>query len=134
MIKELTDFEFNVINKITNKAKMDWVLLYDDCIVDTEEDKRLTLEEGILQIDEGLTDLDDYDLTEDEKLCYINLIYKIKMRQKMPLERVSTLLYNAICLLEEQYDCNVIGSDLEEELGITQEEYEWITRADKNFI
>lgn len=130
MLKELTDQEFNVLNHITNQAKMDWCMLYDDCIVDMEEDKTLSFDEGILLIDSGLTDLDDYNLTDDEKLCYINLIYKIQMSQKMPLERVSTLLCNAICILEEQCGCSVIGSDLEDELGITQEEYDWITRAD----
>ena len=134
MIKELTDLKFNTLNHITRQAKMDWAILYDDCIVDAEEDKTLTFEEGILQIDSGLTDLDDYNLTEDEKFCYINLIYKIKMSQAMPLQRVSALLYNAICLLEEQYNCSIIGSDLEEELGITQEEYDWITRADCNCV
>lgn len=134
MLKELTDQEFNVLNHITHQAKMDWCILYDDCIVDAEEDKTLTFDDGILQIDSGLTDLEDYNLTEDEKFCYINLIYKIKMQQKMPLERISTLLYNAICILEEQYGCAVMGSDLEEELGITQEEYDWITRADYNCV
>lgn len=130
MLKELTDQEFNVLNHITNQAKMDWCMIYDDCIVDVEEDKTLSFDEGILLVDSGLTDLDDYNLTDDEKLCYINLIYKIQMNQKMPLERVSILLYNAICMIEEQYGCSVIGSDLEDELGITQEEYDWITRAD----
>lgn len=129
MLKELTDQEFNVLNHITNRAKMDWCMIYDDCIVDVEEDKALSFDEGIMMIDSGLTDLDDYNLTEDEKLCYINLIYKIKMKQRMPLERVSTLLYNALCLLEEDYGA-VMGTDLEEELGITQEEYDWITRWD----
>lgn len=133
MITELTDQEFNVLNHITNQAKMDWCMIYDDCIVDVEEDKTLSFDDGIWQIDSCLTNLDDYNLTEDEKLCYINLIYKIKMKQKMPLERVSTLLYNAICLLEE--NCGTImGTDLEEELGITQEEYNWITRADCCFV
>jgi len=134
MLKELTDQEFNVLNKITTKAKMDWCLIYDDCIVDAEFGETLSFDDGILQIDSGLTDLDDYDLTEDEKYCYINLIYKIKMHQKMPLERVSTLLYNAICMIEEQYGHAVMGSDLEDELGITQEEYDWITRADCNCV
>lgn len=134
MLKELTDQEFNVLNKITTKAKMDWCLIYDDGIVDAEFGETLSFDDGILQIDSGLTDLDDYDLTEDEKYCYINLIYKIEMHQKMPLERVSTLLYNAICILEEQYGCTVMGSDLEDELGITQEEYDWITRADYNCV
>lgn len=133
MIKELTNEEFNVLNKITAKAKMDWCVIYDDCIIDIEEDKALSFEEGILLVDSGLTSLDDYNLTEDEKSCYINLIYKIKMQQKMPLERVSVLLYNALCLLEDDYGA-IMGTDIEEELGITQEEYDWIMKSDNGRI
>lgn len=40
-------------------------------------------------------------------------------------KRLKTLLYNALCLLEEDYGA-VMGTDLEEELGITQEEYDKI--------
>lgn len=43
----------------------------------------------------------------------------------MSEERLKTLLYNALCLLEEDYGA-IMGTDLEEELGITQEEYDKI--------
>lgn len=40
-------------------------------------------------------------------------------------ERLKTLLYNALCILEDEH-FSVMGTDLEEELGITQEEYDAI--------
>lgn len=42
----------------------------------------------------------------------------------MENERLKTLLYNALVLLEE--NGAIMGTDLEEEVGITQEEYDEI--------
>ena len=42
----------------------------------------------------------------------------------MEKERLKTLLYNALVLLEE--NGTIMGTDLEEEVGITQEEYDEI--------
>ncbi len=41
-------------------------------------------------------------------------------------ERLEALLYNALVLLEEEYSEQIIGSDLEEKIGITAEEYDEI--------
>ena len=42
----------------------------------------------------------------------------------MEADRLKVLLCNALTFLEEAYSTNIIGSDLEYELGITQEEYD----------
>lgn len=44
----------------------------------------------------------------------------------MDNQRLKTLLYNAIVILEEQNGCELglMDTDLAEELGITQEEYD----------
>lgn len=44
----------------------------------------------------------------------------------MDEERVRTLLHNALVLLESICECGVMGCDLEDEVGITQEEYDEI--------
>lgn len=46
-------------------------------------------------------------------------------------ERLKILLYNAIVFLEEVYSCNTMESDLADELGITQEEYDEIMGGNK---
>lgn len=79
----LTSEEYNVLMKISNKAKMDWFDIDtdkntgEDYIKDYEEQQCLDLKQGILMLDSGLTDLNDYDLTKDEKETYQQLIRKI---------------------------------------------------------
>lgn len=80
----LTSEEYNVLMKISNKAKMDWFDIDtdrntgEDYIKDYEEQQCLGLKQGVLMLDSGLTDLDDYDLTNDEKETYTNLINKLR--------------------------------------------------------
>lgn len=80
----LTSEEYNVLMKISNKAKMDWFDIDtdrntgEDYIKDYEEQQCLDLKQGVLMLDSGLTDLDDYDLTNDEKETYTNLINKLR--------------------------------------------------------
>ncbi len=48
--------------------------------------------------------------------------------EELTYERLSTLLYNALVLLEETNACEnaLMDTDLADELGITQEEYDFI--------
>lgn len=44
----------------------------------------------------------------------------------MTQERMKILLTNALTILEDEYECNIMHCDLEDKLGITQEEYDEI--------
>ena len=46
--------------------------------------------------------------------------------QQEKIDRLSVLLYNAFKALEEQSGESVMGTDLEDEIGITQDEYDEI--------
>lgn len=80
---KLANEEYNVLIVLSNKAKMDWFNIEtdnngNDYIMDYEENKKLDLKTGILMLDSGLTDIDDYDLKEEEKEIYKKLIKKAK--------------------------------------------------------
>ena len=85
-INKLTNEEYNVLQKISSKSKMDcWFCIgttpyepFEDYILDLEENKTYSLKDGILMLDNGLTDLCDYKLTAEEKSIYLNLIKKLK--------------------------------------------------------
>ena len=132
-INKLSNEEFNVLNKISSKSKMDcWFYLKqdkdgNDYVYDLEQSKELSLTDGISMLDNSITSIDDYELSEDEKCIYISLIYKINSNFFPSISRLKTLLANALIMLEEAH-CytTLIGTDLEIELGITQEEYDAI--------
>ena len=67
----LTNKEYNLINLITNRAKINWfeIRAYDngfDYVYDNEENETLTLIDGLLLLDDCLTELEDYNLTNEE--------------------------------------------------------------------
>lgn len=137
-INKLSNEEFNVLNKIATKSKMDcWFYLKQDSdgndyVYDLEESKKLSLSDGILMLDEGITSLDDYNLSEDEKYTYISLMYKISNKSLPPISRLQKLLFNALVILEENHCLScLIGTDLENEIGISQEEYDAIMEANR---
>lgn len=133
--EKLTNEEANVLNKIATKSKMDcWFFIreiseFKDVIYDVENDKELSLYEGIMMLDSGITSLNDYDLTKDEQCIYHQIVTRLIA---VRLERVETLLYNSLVMLEEEYGESVMGSDLEDEIGITQEEYDSIMNCPEN--
>lgn len=47
-----------------------------------------------------------------------------KAKSNLTEDRLKVLLYNALTFLEEEYSTGIMESDLEDELGITQEEYD----------
>ncbi|MBQ2882768.1 MAG: hypothetical protein IJE43_03195, partial [Alphaproteobacteria bacterium] len=68
-------------------------------------------------------------LTQEEQCMYHQIITRL---MAIRLERVEALLYNSLVMLEEEYGETVIGSDLEDEIGITQEEYDSIMDCPEN--
>lgn len=136
---KLTNEEYNLINKLTNKAKVDWFEIRtskDGCdyIVDIEDDEVYSLSDGLLLLDECLTELSDYMLTEDERNAYSKLIHNMKVYDALSKERLIALLYNSLTILEEaNLACLCLkNSKLQEEIGITDEEYDYIMSETPN--
>ena len=133
----LTNDEYNVIEKIAKVSKCDcWFELgtdtyNNDCVVDLEEDKEIDLIDGLLQLDSCLTDLKDYSLSQEEIECYTKLINKARMINSLDRDRLETLLYNAIIMLEtELCGKKLIDTELADEINITKEEYNYIMNND----
>lgn len=130
----LTNEEFNVVNKVSEKSKADcWFELANDeygndIVLDLEEDKILSLEDGLLMLDSCLTDLDNYNLSDKEILCYKSLIIKMKTLKRLTRNRLMTLIYNTLIILEEQNNCEgeLMETNLADEIGLTEEEYRYI--------
>lgn len=82
MIKQLTSEQFNVLNKLSNRAKMDWFYIKSnkqgDYIFDYELNTKYTLATGIAFLNDGLLDLDEYGLTQKEKNIYNKLLKEIE--------------------------------------------------------
>lgn len=88
--KTLTDSEYNVLNKIADRTGMDcWFFLAQDndgtdYIWDLEEQKRLTLVDGVCTLCEGIEDQENYDLcglTEEESKVFCELLVKLNLYQ-----------------------------------------------------
>lgn len=137
---ELTNEEYDVIEKVARKSKCDcWFELgvdefNNDIVVDLEEDTTMSLEDGLLLLDSGLTELSDYDLTEEEQRCYQNLIFKMRMLKQLTHNRLITLLYNTLTIIE---DSNLLGqslknTEIQDEINITNEEYDYIMSETPN--
>lgn len=137
---ELTNEEYDVIEKVARKSKCDcWFELgvdefNNDIVVDLEEDTTMPLEDGLLLLDSGLTELSDYDLTEEEQRCYQNLIFKMRMFKQLTHDRLITLLYNTLTIIE---DSNLLGqslknTEIQDEINITDEEYDYIMSKTPN--
>lgn len=82
-LTKLSDQEWDVLDKIATKSKMDcWFCLQEaengnHYVEDLEENKKLSLAEGICQLDSGFTSPEDYDLTKEEFECYQALVRKV---------------------------------------------------------
>lgn len=136
---KLTNEEYNLINKLTNKAKVDWFEIRTDedgtdYILDIEDDEIYSLEDGLLLLDECLTELSDYMLSEDERNAYTKLMHSIRIYEGLSKERLITLLCNSLTILEEaNLACQCLKtSKLQAEIGITDEEYDYIMSETPN--
>ena len=80
---KLTDLEWTVLDKIATKSKMNcWFILETDengvdFVYDREENSRMNLLDGISMLNEGITSLNDYELTSAEKTAYENLLQRL---------------------------------------------------------
>ena len=78
---KFTNEEYNVLNKIATESKMDcWFSIAEyeeDCIHDLENDQFISIKEGVGQLVEGMTNYEDYSMTEDEIKTFEELINKL---------------------------------------------------------
>ena len=87
MDRRLTGDEYNALNQIASKTKMDcWFYILEederDVILDLENDKKLSLEEGISQLMEGIIDpLTEYGLSEEEREAVEKLFEEINCNE-----------------------------------------------------
>lgn len=78
----LTNEEYNVLGTLSSKSKMDcWfdireINKHEDCVYDLEYERTMTLKDGITLLNEGLTDLEDYNITKEEQRCYRQILKK----------------------------------------------------------
>lgn len=76
----LTNAEYEVLNKIARKTKMDcWFYIKQnnkgqDYVFDLEYRKRLSLKCGIKQLIDGIIDIDIFELSDNEKFTLIKLL------------------------------------------------------------
>ena len=86
--KTLVDAEYNVLNKIASKTKMEcWFCLKQDkhgtdYVWDLEERKRRCLKTGIMQLLEGIDCQESYNnccLTDTEYMIFRELLKKLKI-------------------------------------------------------
>lgn len=86
--------------------------------------KRAINNNGRLRVDEDYMELDsnDIDHIAEEIACIMSNEFELKDKK---IERLKTLLYNAIVCLEDQYGSYESWSENEllEELGMTEDEY-----------
>lgn len=83
----LTNAEFDVLNHISSEARMDWFYIYDKRdgsigFKDLEAGTYRSLRIGVAEMDEALTDYEDYNLTEDEIEVYENLKKKLNITEE----------------------------------------------------
>ena len=80
---KLTSSEFDVINKIARKSKMDcWFCIKEgknngedyDYVFDCENGKKISLRQGIKQLIDGVIEENILELTEYEKYILIKLL------------------------------------------------------------
>ena len=82
---KLTNEEYNVLNKISARTKMDcWFCLSEsgdeDIVLDLENRNFLTLKEGVSMLFEGLDcpeNIESCDLTDEEKATFNALLEKL---------------------------------------------------------
>lgn len=127
---KLLTTEFNVLNKIATKSKMDcWFYIAedrdDDVILDCETGEKLSLYDGINMLADGMTSMDDYELTDNEKIIFTTLMYKLEAHRNNQLISREIALGNALIMLEEMWGNDYITHlQILDELGIDENDYE----------
>lgn len=81
--KHLSQIEYDTLDLLATRSRMDcWFMLAtdiqgNDYVVDLEENEKLPLKKGVKLLYEGLTDLDDYGLTDEQKEVLENLFKRL---------------------------------------------------------
>lgn len=97
---KLTAEEYNVLVKIADRSKMDcWFLIDqdkdgDDYINDLENGEKLSLEDGIGDLVDGMTDYEDYCLTRNEIRTFEDLLINLGVELPSSNEKVYVTVYN----------------------------------------
>ena len=134
----LTNEEYNIVEKLARRSKCDcWFELgvdefNEDIVVDLEEDTTKPLDAGLLELDDCLTDLSDYDISKEEKDTYKSIIKRMRVSVNIDKQRLIVLLSNALTLIECGELCGktLKGTELQDELNITDDEYDYIMNGD----
>ena len=78
----LTNEEYNVLGTLSSKSKMDcWFDIreaneHEDYVYDLEYETTMSLKNGLILFNEGLLDLNEYGLDENQKNIYNNMLKK----------------------------------------------------------
>lgn len=81
----LTQAEYDVVDKIAHKSKMDcWFMVYsdedgNDYVKDLERGETITIREGVCQLLDGMTCYADYNMTKKEVLVFEGLTRKLNL-------------------------------------------------------
>ena len=81
--KHLSRDEYDTLDFLATRSRMDcWFMLKtdkqgNDYVFDLEENKKLSLKDGVAMMYEGLTDLDDYNLYDGQKEILENLFRRL---------------------------------------------------------
>lgn len=87
MERRLTGDEYNGLNQIASKTKMDcWFYILEeddrDVILDLENGKKLSIEAGVSQLMEGIVDpLTEYGLSDEERTAVEKLFDEINREE-----------------------------------------------------
>lgn len=76
----LTNEQANLLDNLAAQSKADmWFSISDDLttIIDLDENKTMSLQEGIAMLDDCLTDFADYQITAEEIHLYKNILTEL---------------------------------------------------------
>lgn len=125
---KLTDNEYKILEKLENNMfELGVDDFGNDIVIDKVEDKIISLEEGILSL-ASMKNIGLNTLSKEELLCFQSLVFRAKILNHLSKERLATLLYNSLTLIEEDIlnGQSLKNSKIQRELDILDEEYEFL--------
>ena len=125
---KLTDNEYKILEKLENNIlELGTDDFGNDTIIDKVEDKIIPLEEGILSL-ASMNNIGLNTLSKEELLCFQSLVFRAKILNHLSRERLATLLYNSLTLIEEKIlsGQSLKNTKIQRELDILDEEYDFL--------
>lgn len=125
---KLTDNEYKILEKLENNMfELGVDDFGNDIVIDKVEDKIISLEEGILSL-ASMKNIGLNTLSKEELLCFQSLVFRAKILNHLSKERLATLLYNSLTLIEEDIlnGQSLKNSKIQRELDILDEEYDFL--------